>query len=26
MDVVPSELIKVWSLKPWDSRCYVEPR
>jgi hypothetical protein len=25
-DVVPVELIKVWWLKRWDARCYVEPR
>jgi hypothetical protein len=25
-DVVPSELIKVWSLQRWNARCYVEPR
>ena len=25
-DVVPSELIKAWSLRRWDSRCFVEPR
>jgi hypothetical protein len=25
-DVVPSELIKVWSLQHWSARCYVEPR
>ena len=26
MDVVPSELIKVWWLKPWNDSCWVEPR
>jgi hypothetical protein len=26
IDAVPSELIKVWSLRRWDSRCYIEPR
>jgi hypothetical protein len=25
-DVVPSELIQVWSLQRWNARCYVEPR
>ena len=25
-DVVPIDLIRVWSLAPWGGRCYVEPR
>ena len=24
-DAVPSALISVWWLEPWDSRCFVEP-